>query len=75
MERRYGNCIVIDHGNGLATLYGHQSAFAVAVGDIVTTGQVIGVVGSTGNSTGSHLHWEVRVFGEPTDHTAYLQTG
>jgi len=68
----YGNAVVIDHGNGLATLYGHQSQIAARVGDQVTKGQVIGFVGSTGNSTGPHLHWEVRIFGEPTDPTSYI---
>ncbi len=71
----YGNCTVIDHGNGLGTLYGHQSAFNVQVGDKVTRGQIIGLVGSTGNSTGPHLHWEVRVFGEPIDPVSFLGAG
>lgn len=71
----YGNCTVIDHGNGLGTLYGHQSAFNVEVGDRVTRGQVIGFVGSTGHSTGPHLHWEVRQFGDPVDPLLYLGPG
>lgn len=57
----YGNYVVIDHGNGTSTLYAHMSSRAVSVGDIVTQGQVIGYVGSTGSSTGNHLHLEVRV--------------
>lgn len=69
----YGNCVVVEHGNGLATLYGHQTTTAVEVGDFVAMGQTIGYVGSTGNSTGPHLHWEVRVFGETTDPIPYMR--
>jgi murein DD-endopeptidase MepM/ murein hydrolase activator NlpD len=63
----YGNFTLIDHGGGLATGYGHQSRIAVSIGQHVSTGQVIGYVGSTGASTGPHLHWEVRVNGTPVD--------
>jgi murein DD-endopeptidase MepM/ murein hydrolase activator NlpD len=63
----YGNCVVIDHGTSIATLYGHQSQVLVHVGDTVTAGQVIGQVGSTGISTGPHLHFEVRLHGAPID--------
>lgn len=59
--------MVIDHGHSLATLYGHQSAMAVRPGDIVKRGDVIGYVGSTGLSTGPHLHFETRVKGMPID--------
>ena len=63
----YGNCVVIDHGSSLATVYGHQSEVHVQVGDHVVAGQVIGLVGSTGKSTGPHLHFELRLHGIPID--------
>jgi murein DD-endopeptidase MepM/ murein hydrolase activator NlpD len=63
----YGNCVVIDHGHSVATLYGHQSRVLVEPGTLVTDGQVIGLVGSTGKSTGPHLHFEVRLHGTPVD--------
>ena len=68
----YGNATVIDHGNGLATLYGHQSSIAVAPGQSVRRGQVIGYVGCSGLCTGPHLHFEVRVRGTPVDPMQYL---
>lgn len=68
----YGNYTVIDHGNGMTTAYAHQSERLVKVGDTVSVGQVIGLVGSTGNSTGPHLHLEVRVNGSLTDPRSYL---
>ncbi len=68
----YGNCTIIDHGGGLATLYAHQSAIRVAAGDVVSRGQVIGAAGSTGYATGPHLHYEVRVNGVPADPLPYL---
>ncbi|MDQ3878448.1 MAG: peptidoglycan DD-metalloendopeptidase family protein [Actinomycetota bacterium] len=68
----YGNYTLIDHGGSLATGYGHQSEIDVSVGDVVTTGQVIGLVGCTGLCTGPHLHFEVRVNGSPVDPMPYL---
>jgi murein DD-endopeptidase MepM/ murein hydrolase activator NlpD len=68
----YGNLLVIDHGRGLATAYAHQSRLAASVGQSVAQGQVIGYVGSTGFSTGPHLHFEVRVNGTPVDPLGYL---
>lgn len=68
----YGLAVVIDHGNTLATLCGHMSAFNVKVGDKVERGDVVGLAGSTGWSTGPHCHWEVRVMGKRVEGTPYL---
>jgi murein DD-endopeptidase MepM/ murein hydrolase activator NlpD len=68
----YGNVVIIDHGGGLSTLYGHQSRIAVNDGEDVGGGQVIGYVGSTGHSTGPHLHFETRIGGSPENPRRYL---
>mgnify|MGYP002623469901 CR=1 FL=1 len=68
----YGNTIMIDHSGGLVTLYGHNQSFAVHVGQTVRQGQVIAYCGSTGNSTGPHCHFEVRLNGEPVSPYDYL---
>jgi murein DD-endopeptidase MepM/ murein hydrolase activator NlpD len=68
----YGNLVVIDHGGGLSTAYGHNSSLASGVGQPVAQGQVIAYSGSTGHSTGPHVHFEVRVGGSPVDPLGYL---
>ena len=71
----YGDMVEVDHGNGLATRYGHLSEILVTEGQEVEAGAPLGRLGSTGRSTGPHLHYEVRVDGEPVDPTRYLRAG
>jgi murein DD-endopeptidase MepM/ murein hydrolase activator NlpD len=71
----YGKMVEIDHGNGLSTRYGHLSHIAVAVGQSVRSGQTVGRLGSTGRSTGPHLHYETRVDGEAVDPQKFLRAG
>ena len=68
----YGNTVVIDHGSDYSTLYAHLHSFAVAVGNYVQTGQFIAYMGNTGNSTGTHLHFEIRVGDKPVNPMNYL---
>ncbi|MBA3333180.1 MAG: peptidoglycan DD-metalloendopeptidase family protein [Actinobacteria bacterium] len=68
----YGNLVVVDHGDGLATAYAHASAILVGVGQLVSQGETVSLVGSTGNSSGPHLHFEVRVNGVAVDPLLYL---
>jgi murein DD-endopeptidase MepM/ murein hydrolase activator NlpD len=71
----YGRMVEIDHGNGLSTRYGHMSEINVRVGDPIKIGQVIGAVGSTGRSTGPHLHYETRIDGDAVDPQKFLRAG
>jgi murein DD-endopeptidase MepM/ murein hydrolase activator NlpD len=73
MASGYGREIIIDHGNGIETLYGHLSGFAVTAGEQVRQGQVIGYVGMSGRSTGPHLHYEVRIHNTPVNPHRYLR--
>jgi murein DD-endopeptidase MepM/ murein hydrolase activator NlpD len=71
----YGNMVEISHGNGLATRFGHLSSIGVKVGQVVRIGEIIGNIGSTGFSTGPHLHYETRVDGEAVDPQRFLRAG
>jgi murein DD-endopeptidase MepM/ murein hydrolase activator NlpD len=71
----YGRMVEIDHGNGLSTRFGHLSQINVKVGDLIKIGQVIGEVGSTGRSTGPHLHYETRIDGDAVDPQKFLRAG
>lgn len=74
-EGGYGNMVEINHGNGLASRYGHLSQIGVKVGQFVRIGEVIGRIGSTGRSTGPHLHYETRVNGDAVDPQKFLRAG
>jgi murein DD-endopeptidase MepM/ murein hydrolase activator NlpD len=74
MSSGYGREVVIDHGHGVETVYGHMSGFAVIAGQTVLRGQVIGYVGHSGRTTGSHLHYEVRIRNTPVNPHKYLRT-
>jgi murein DD-endopeptidase MepM/ murein hydrolase activator NlpD len=69
----YGNMVEIDHGNGLTTRYAHMSKCLVRIGDVVLPGSPVGMVGSTGRSTGAHLHFEVRSHGKPLDPSGFVR--
>jgi murein DD-endopeptidase MepM/ murein hydrolase activator NlpD len=73
MANGYGREVVIDHGHGVETLYGHMSGFAVSAGQTVVRGEVIGYVGHSGRTTGSHLHYEVRIHNTPVNPHKYLR--
>jgi len=70
----YGRMVMLDHGHGISTLFGHLSGFAVTGGEYVRRGEVIGYVGSSGRSTGAHLHYEVRIHDTPVNPHKYLRT-
>jgi murein DD-endopeptidase MepM/ murein hydrolase activator NlpD len=70
----YGNLVELDHGRGIATRYGHMSAILVHNGDRITRGQLIGRMGSTGRSTGCHLHYEVRIDGRPVNPVPFMKS-
>ncbi len=69
----YGRAVIIDHGNGISTLYGHMSGFAVTAGQLIRRGDAVGYVGTSGRSTGPHLHYEVRIFNTPVNPYKYLR--
>ncbi len=72
-KQGYGNCVEIDHGNGLLTRYAHMSAFRTHLGQPVKAGDVVGAIGSSGRSTGPHLHFEVRINDRPVNPRPFLE--
>jgi len=72
-EGGYGKLVVVNHGNGYSTYYGHLSEIKAAVGGRVKRGDVVGLMGATGNTTGPHLHYEVRIYGAPVDPVKYME--
>ncbi len=74
VENGYGREVILNHGHGITTLYGHLSGFSVSVGQTVVRGQIIGYVGTSGRSTGAHLHYEVRIHETPVNPHKYLRT-
>jgi len=71
----YGNLVEINHGNGYSTRYGHNESVLVSVGDTVRKGQALSLMGSTGRSTGPHVHFEVRFKGKTVDPKKYILAG
>ncbi len=71
--RGYGNAVILDHGDGIATLYGHLGTIRVKSADVVPAGATIGTVGRTGNATTDHLHFELRLDGEAVDPAGILK--
>jgi murein DD-endopeptidase MepM/ murein hydrolase activator NlpD len=68
----YGNIVIVEHPGGLTTAYAHQSRMSVVAGQVVARGQLLGYVGATGDATGPHLHFEVRIAGHPKNPMNYL---
>jgi murein DD-endopeptidase MepM/ murein hydrolase activator NlpD len=73
-ENGYGRAVVLDHGHGITTVFGHMSSFAVTSGQRVRRGEVIGYVGLSGRSTGPHVHYEVRINGTPVNPYNYMRS-
>jgi murein DD-endopeptidase MepM/ murein hydrolase activator NlpD len=71
-EAEYGRLVCIDHGHGYTTMYGHLKEMHVKPGDKIQAGQNLGTVGTSGNTTGPHLHYEVRIHGRPVNPYSYL---